>query len=143
MEKGEKESFASASGASGRGDSAAAGGEGAGAPDPGSAGVPPASGPDLSPGGPDPDKSTAARARRALDLPRKFEDFQALVDHAFCAPEPAPAYGEMRQVLDEMGHTLWEFLHVFDREIQQEQQTVVRELPGMREPHRAGGAPGA
>ena len=42
----------------------------------------------------------------------------------------------MHQVLDEMGRTLWELLHVFDKKIQPEQERVGRDLPAMRDYNR-------
>ncbi len=84
--------------------------------------------------------ASAAPPRRALrvklegpDLPRRFEDFQALVDRAFCAPGPAPAKGELRRRLDQVAHALWQRLHLFDQMRAKEKRELGQELEAMGE----------
>jgi len=66
-------------------------------------------------------------------LPRKFEDFQALVDGAFCAPQAAPAEGKERELLDEVAQMLWERLHLFEQAMEEEEQGLEEELEAMGE----------
>ena len=50
----------------------------------------------------------SADAPSELDLPDHIEVFQAVVDRAFYAPEPAPAVeDELRRQMDLIGQTLW------------------------------------
>ena len=67
------------------------------------------------------------------ELPRRFEDFQALVDRAFCAPQPAPTKGKVRQLLDQLGRALWQRLHLFEQAVEKEKQGLERETEAMGE----------
>ena len=102
------------------------------APRPATEGTGPCPLPDGRPDAPRP-RPSKRRKFEGPNLPRKFEDFQALVDRAFCAPAPAPAKGEVRRLLDQLGRALWQRLHLFEERMTREKRELAEALEEMGE----------
>jgi hypothetical protein len=93
---------------------------------------PPPSGTGSGPVSPAPGPEASPDASSGPDLPAKFEDFQALVDRAFFAPDPAPSpQHEFRPLMDLIGQTLWERTHVFEKFVKEKKQQLGHELEAL------------
>ncbi|HWT82718.1 MAG TPA: hypothetical protein VN648_28385, partial [Candidatus Methylomirabilis sp.] len=68
---------------------------------------------------PRPDPTAAA-----LDLPQTLEQFQGLVRRAFCAPSAEPEDEAVRAMLDDLAHSLWTRLHLFEAGLEYERQEL-------------------